>query len=151
MLGQQHLILRMRLEAVDATDHAWRRGVLTRIDLSKRDFELAVHGGPIVGVDEAGRGPLAGPVVAAAVVLDPAGERLWLSLRALDLPRSAIARLGFALCEVDPARDVEAFADELDVASSISAQAARDAIAPLGLPADYRAALLALDRRARPR
>jgi len=27
--------------------------------------------GPIAGVDEAGRGPLAGPVVAAAVVLDP--------------------------------------------------------------------------------
>jgi ribonuclease HII len=33
--------------------------------------ELELHGGPIVGVDEAGRGPLAGPVVAAAVVLDP--------------------------------------------------------------------------------
>ncbi len=30
--------------------------------------------GPICGVDEAGRGPLAGPVVAAAVILDP--ERL---------------------------------------------------------------------------
>ncbi|MDH4124604.1 MAG: ribonuclease HII [Gammaproteobacteria bacterium] len=28
--------------------------------------------GPIAGVDEAGRGPLAGPVVAAAVILDPA-------------------------------------------------------------------------------
>ncbi len=28
-------------------------------------------GGPIAGVDEAGRGPWAGPVVAAAVVLDP--------------------------------------------------------------------------------
>jgi ribonuclease HII len=28
------------------------------------------HGDPVVGVDEAGRGPLAGPVVAAAVVLD---------------------------------------------------------------------------------
>jgi len=28
------------------------------------------HKGPIAGVDEAGRGPLAGPVVAAAVVLD---------------------------------------------------------------------------------
>src|SRR5579871_2516952 len=27
--------------------------------------------GPVVGVDEVGRGPLAGPVVAAAVVLDP--------------------------------------------------------------------------------
>lgn len=30
------------------------------------------HGGVVAGVDEAGRGPLAGPVVAAAVVLDPA-------------------------------------------------------------------------------
>lgn len=29
------------------------------------------HGGVVAGVDEAGRGPLAGPVVAAAVVLDP--------------------------------------------------------------------------------
>ncbi|MCC7414154.1 MAG: ribonuclease HII, partial [Gammaproteobacteria bacterium] len=28
-------------------------------------------GGLIAGVDEAGRGPLAGPVVAAAVILDP--------------------------------------------------------------------------------
>lgn len=33
--------------------------------------ELEIHGGPIAGVDEAGRGPLAGPVVAAAVILDP--------------------------------------------------------------------------------
>jgi ribonuclease HII len=30
-----------------------------------------LHKGPVAGVDEAGRGPLAGPVVAAAVVLDP--------------------------------------------------------------------------------
>jgi ribonuclease HII len=30
-----------------------------------------LHSGPVAGVDEAGRGPLAGPVVAAAVVLDP--------------------------------------------------------------------------------
>jgi len=29
-------------------------------------------GGTVAGVDEAGRGPLAGPVVAAAVILDPA-------------------------------------------------------------------------------
>jgi ribonuclease HII len=28
--------------------------------------------GPVAGLDEAGRGPLAGPVVAAAVILDPA-------------------------------------------------------------------------------
>ncbi|ARS29037.1 ribonuclease HII [Sphingomonas sp. KC8] len=33
------------------------------------DLELA-HAGPVIGVDEAGRGPLAGPVVAAAVILD---------------------------------------------------------------------------------
>lgn len=32
-----------------------------------------MHPGPVVGVDEAGRGPLAGPVVAAAVVLPERG------------------------------------------------------------------------------
>ena len=31
-----------------------------------------IHPGPVAGVDEAGRGPLAGPVVVAAVILDPA-------------------------------------------------------------------------------
>jgi ribonuclease HII len=34
--------------------------------------ELQLGHGPIAGVDEAGRGPWAGPVVAAAVILDPA-------------------------------------------------------------------------------
>ena len=34
--------------------------------------ELIVPPGLVCGVDEAGRGPLAGPVVAAAVILDPA-------------------------------------------------------------------------------
>jgi ribonuclease HII len=33
---------------------------------------LKLSGGPVAGVDEAGRGPWAGPVVAAAVILDPA-------------------------------------------------------------------------------
>ena len=33
----------------------------------------------IAGVDEAGRGPLAGPVVAAAVILDPGAPRAWWS------------------------------------------------------------------------
>lgn len=33
--------------------------------------ELALGKGPVAGVDEAGRGPWAGPVIAAAVILDP--------------------------------------------------------------------------------
>jgi ribonuclease HII len=32
---------------------------------------MAVHQGPVVGIDEAGRGPWAGPVVVAAVILNP--------------------------------------------------------------------------------
>ncbi len=35
------------------------------------DLDLNSHSGLVAGVDEAGRGPLAGPVVAAAVILDP--------------------------------------------------------------------------------
>ena len=37
-----------------------------------QSFTFVAAGDDICGVDEAGRGPLAGPVVAAAVVLDPA-------------------------------------------------------------------------------
>lgn len=40
-------------------------------DLKHERKYARLHKGPIAGVDEAGRGPLAGPVVAAAVVLDP--------------------------------------------------------------------------------
>ena len=37
------------------------------------DFAFETRaGGPVCGIDEAGRGPWAGPVVAAAVILDPA-------------------------------------------------------------------------------
>ncbi len=41
----------------------WRR-------LARREARLAGDAATVAGVDEAGRGPLAGPVVAAAVVLD---------------------------------------------------------------------------------
>ncbi|WP_448665191.1 ribonuclease HII [Sphingomonas sp. CJ20] len=40
-------------------------------DFSYESRYRLAHNGPVAGVDEAGRGPLAGPVVAAAVVLDP--------------------------------------------------------------------------------
>ena len=42
----------------------WRR-------LARAEARLAGGAAVVAGVDEAGRGPLAGPVVAAAVVLDP--------------------------------------------------------------------------------
>ncbi|WP_306262467.1 ribonuclease HII [Pararhizobium sp. IMCC21322] len=41
-------------------------------DLPKEDLEAAPKLFSIAGVDEAGRGPLAGPVVTAAVILNPA-------------------------------------------------------------------------------
>ena len=72
-------------------------------------IELELHGGPVAGVDEAGRGPLAGPVVAAAVVLDP--ERIpdgiadFKALDAEDRRRLyqhilAVARVGIGVADV---------------------------------------------------
>lgn len=79
------------------------------------------------------------------LIVDPVGDRLWLVLRSLNVPRETIARLGFHLSEADPRRDVDAFADALDLASSIDPATARLAVAPLSLHPDFRAALLALD------
>ena len=45
---------------------------LANLDLFE---QAALASGRICGIDEAGRGPLAGPVVAAAVILDP-GRRI---------------------------------------------------------------------------
>ena len=49
-----------------------RRRRLANLDLFE---QAALASGRICGIDEAGRGPLAGPVVAAAVILDP-GRRI---------------------------------------------------------------------------
>lgn len=46
--------------------------ILERPDFSFETRAMARGLWPVAGLDEAGRGPLAGPVVAAAVVLDPA-------------------------------------------------------------------------------
>ena len=71
--------------------------------------ELQLAGGPIAGVDEAGRGPWAGPVVAAAVVFDPAqipggiadSKALDAETRALLFPRIlAAADVGIGIADV---------------------------------------------------
>jgi len=44
------------------------------LDPAAFDEYFRASAAPLAGVDEAGRGPLAGPVVAAAVILDPAAD-----------------------------------------------------------------------------
>ncbi|MDB5677570.1 DUF2336 domain-containing protein [Sphingomonas bacterium] len=70
------------------------------------------------------------------------GDPLWLALRAADLDRATIARIGLAL-----SNDVEAFADQLDAIAAVSPVEARAALAPLALPHDFRAAIAALAAR----
>lgn len=80
-------------------------------------------------------------------VLDPEGERLWLVLRALDFDKPTIARIGWLLCEADPRRSVEGFADQLDALMSVGEADAAAAIAELRLPHAYRDAIHLLRQR----
>ncbi|MBN8815089.1 MAG: hypothetical protein J0J06_06545 [Sphingomonas sp.] len=76
---------------------------------------------------------------AARQLVVTGGDSLWLALRAIDLDRATIAKIGLAL-----SHDVEAFADQLDAVMGVGADEARAALAPLTLPADFRAAIAAL-------
>ncbi len=106
-------------------------------DRGQRELALGMVrvDGPVCGVDEAGRGPLAGPVYAAAVVLDPrrpirglrdskqlsAAQREALSLRIRERARAwAIAR---------------ASVDEIDTLNILQASllAMQRAVAALGV------------------
>lgn len=84
-----------------------------------------------------------------AMTLDPPGERLWVTLRALGLDRAAIARIGLLLSEGDPRRDVEAFAEQLGTIVAIDRATADAAMRVLRLDADFRAAQRALARSPR--
>ncbi len=52
--------------------------------------------GPVAGIDEAGRGPLAGPVVAAAVILSPGNTPVGLD----DSKKLSVARRERLNCEI---------------------------------------------------
>jgi hypothetical protein len=86
---------------------------------------------------------------ARALVLDPDGDRLWLALRARGFDRATIARIGLALSDADPRRDIDAFADMLDTIAAIPPETARTALEPLSLHPEFRAAIRAFDRKER--
>ncbi len=81
---------------------------------------------------------------ARTVTLEPAGDRLWLACRAIDLDRATIAKIALALADADPTRDIEAFADDLDAIAAVVVGDARAALASLTLHRDYRDAIRAL-------
>ncbi|MBU6436941.1 MAG: ribonuclease HII [Betaproteobacteria bacterium] len=75
----------------------------------------------VAGVDEAGRGPLAGPVVAAAVILDPAQPIAGLADSKV-LSEPARERLAPLICAQALAWAVaEASADEIDTLNILQA------------------------------
>lgn len=58
-------------ESPDSFDEGSGDDMALKATFELEHSELQLGNGPIAGVDEAGRGPWAGPVVAAAVILDP--------------------------------------------------------------------------------
>jgi hypothetical protein len=114
-------------------------GALLQESLSDRNLPLfTALFARALGVDYA---------TARTVVLDPAGERLALGLRAIGVERATLAQIALLLAEADPRRSEEALPDFVDAASALSPEEARTRLAPLRLHPHYRAALLALDER----
>lgn len=83
--------------------------------------------------------------VVREIVLEPEGDRLWLVLRALEMDRATIARIGLSLCEADGRRDVDGFADAIEAIVAIPPEDARRAIASLRLPRPFRRAMERLE------
>ena len=96
------------------------------------DFEDR-HPGVVAGVDEAGRGPWAGPVVAAAVVLDrrhvPPGLNDSKALTALARERLFAALQGAAIIAVGQASVAEIDGLNIHVATMLAMQRAVAALA----------------------
>ena len=94
---------------------------------------------PVAGVDEVGRGPLAGPVVAAAVILDP--DRLPLGVAdskqlTAHERESAFALILEAALAVSVAAVPAGVIDRIDIRQA-SLLAMRRAVAGLALPPAY--------------
>ena len=79
-------------------------------------------------------------------MLDPRGDLLALLLHTVGVDRADIARIGVALVEADPRRDLERLADAVDWATAHDRVEARAALAPLALDRDFRAAVRLLAR-----
>ena len=104
-------------------------------------FEQAAHRRGLMrvaGVDEVGRGPLAGPVIAAAVVLDPHHIPAGLNdSKVLSASRRiAVAREIIASAEIGLGRAEVAEIDELNILWA-SQLAMERAVASLSTPPDY--------------
>lgn len=71
--GSKAASAKASVSKVEAGKSAAKRGIIAIAPPSFRRERALIKRGvwPVAGCDEAGRGPLAGPVVAAAVILDP--------------------------------------------------------------------------------
>lgn len=92
----------------------------------------------IAGADEAGRGPLAGPVVAAAVVLDPAAipEGLNDSKKLSAAQRESLLTAILATADVSVASSGPRRIDDTDIRKA-SLEAMRRAVSGLSCRADF--------------
>jgi ribonuclease HII len=92
----------------------------------------------IAGVDEVGRGPLAGPVTAAAVILDPCDIPVGLndSKKLTARARAALSEILHAQAEVSIAHATVAEIDEINILRA-SHLAMERAVAALDPPPDY--------------
>ncbi|WP_436642938.1 ribonuclease HII [Microbaculum sp. FT89] len=110
----------------------------TAADFSREQRALETGAGFVAGIDEAGRGPLAGPVVAAAVILDP--KRIPDGLA--DSKALSAARREALFDEILKTATVCAAGTSASVIDKINIRQAtllamRRAIAGLARPADY--------------
>ncbi|MBI2240453.1 MAG: ribonuclease HII [Magnetospirillum gryphiswaldense] len=98
--------------------------------------------GIVVGIDEVGRGPLAGPVVAAAVIIDPAtlpaelAERLDDSKKLSAIKRQRLDQLVRAHCHFAIAEASVAEIDRLNILKA-TFLAMQRAVAGLGRTVDH--------------